>query len=293
MNKLNELFQKSTQNTTCQLYTEMNRPVRLYASNLLKADTILAAGDNLSNLTFDSTDQLPDENLGIGNDTWVYISGKEEEWDVKPFYDAVRNFYLATLKKMLKKFPFSDTILKDLGIINPHQVHSYTFNTVKSLAERFKQLGLADSNSLDALREEFMDFTLSRSDLPDPSLETYNYKSATGQKKPRAGMYWNDISKIRTLDGQTRFPFFSRLMAGLLSIPASNADSERGFSMLRKIHTDQRPTLKPSTVASLMCIKMNSEECCHNSHFNEELLSRCKKATLLSLNKQDYSPLPW
>jgi hypothetical protein len=27
-------------------------------------------------------------------------------------------------------------------------------------------------------------------------------------------------------------------MKGLLSIPVSNADSERGFSTLRKIHTD-------------------------------------------------------
>ncbi len=34
MGKFNCLFQKSTQNTTCQLYTEMSRLVRLYASNV-------------------------------------------------------------------------------------------------------------------------------------------------------------------------------------------------------------------------------------------------------------------
>lgn len=38
------LFQKSTQNTTPQLYDEMNQLVRVYASNFLTADTILKAG---------------------------------------------------------------------------------------------------------------------------------------------------------------------------------------------------------------------------------------------------------
>ena len=42
MDKFNRLFQKSTQNTTCQLYTEMSRLVRLYASNVLKLESITA-----------------------------------------------------------------------------------------------------------------------------------------------------------------------------------------------------------------------------------------------------------
>ena len=161
MDKFNRLFQKSTKNTTCQLYTEMNRLVRLYASNLLKPATILAVGDNLSLLSFARTGQLLDENLGLGDNTWLHISDLEEEQDCKPFFTAVRSFYVATIQKMLKKFPFSDTILKDLGIINPLQVNSYSFDTIQRLAKRFKQLGLADSASLDTLRDEFMDFTLS------------------------------------------------------------------------------------------------------------------------------------
>ena len=50
MDKFNRLFQKSTQNTTCQLYTEMSRLVQLYASNLLKLECIVAVGDDLSQL---------------------------------------------------------------------------------------------------------------------------------------------------------------------------------------------------------------------------------------------------
>lgn len=85
------------------------------------------------------------------------------------FFKAVRDFYVASLKKMLKKFPFGDSIL---DIINPDKFCSYSFSTVEGLAKRFSQLGLADSRTLDLLREEFMDFKLSPAD--HPPFSTYN-----------------------------------------------------------------------------------------------------------------------
>ena len=90
---------------------------------------------------------------------------------------------------------------------------------------------------------------------------------------------------MRSLDGKQRFPLLSKLMAGLLSIPSSNADSERAFSMLRKIHTDQRSNLDQSTLISLMSLKFNCDSCCYDTEFTQELLlSDCKKATLKSLH---------
>ena len=134
----------------------------------------------------------------------------EEEIDPKPFYKAVHSFYAATLKKMLKKFPFGESMLKDLGIINPDNVCNYSFSTIESIASRFPQLGLAET--LDNLREEFMDFTLSPEDHPS----VFTNKTRTGDK-PRAGVFWCEVGKLRTLDGE---PSLAKLMAGLLSIPA-------------------------------------------------------------------------
>ena len=181
---------------------------------------------------------------------------------------------------MLKMFPFGDSILKDLDVINPDKFCSCSFPIVESLAKRFPQLGLNDSTSLNLLREEFIDFKLSPADHPSVSM----YTSATGDK-PRIGAFWCEVGKIKTLDGQPRFPSLAKLMAGLLSIPASNADSERGFSILRKIHTDQRPTLQQSTIISLMSIKFNNDKCCHDTTFSSELLTDCKKATVVSQNR--------
>ena len=111
MDHFNRLFQKLTENTTCELNVEMSRLVRLYAGNLLKREVILAAGDKLKELKLDSSSQVLYEHLGIGNDTWIIakfymsiydtwiIAALEEELDPKPFYSAVRSFYVATVTK--------------------------------------------------------------------------------------------------------------------------------------------------------------------------------------------------
>ena len=62
VDRFNHLFQKSTENTTSQLYDKMNRFVRLYASNFLSEDIILAASDNLKNLDFDEASQVSTRN---------------------------------------------------------------------------------------------------------------------------------------------------------------------------------------------------------------------------------------
>ena len=66
---------------------------------------------------------------------------------------------------MLEKFPFGDSLLKDLEIINPESVNTYSFPTVLSLAKRFPQIGLSESSKLDKLWEEFMDFDYHQSTI--------------------------------------------------------------------------------------------------------------------------------
>ena len=202
----------------------------------------------------------------------------EEERELKPFFSAVRKFYVyASVSKMLKKLPFGDSILKDLGILQPQATASYSIDMITSLAKRFPQIKLADADSLDNLREEFLDFCLSLADLP-PLTE---YQAADGTNKPRVGRFWHEVGKIKTLEGQERFGTLCMLMYGLLSVPCSNADSERGFSVLRKIHTDQRSNLDQSTIISLMSMKFNTDDC-----LSPELLAQCKKVTRQSLYRR-------
>ena len=133
---------------------------------------------------------------------------------------------------MFKKIPFGDTLLDDLGILQPEKAFSYQVATVLRLANRFPQLELATSQSLNCLKEEFSDFLLSPAELK-PLITTYkawepnfsSYWNAINVDKPRAGNFWCKVGQLKCLDGELRFPLFFKLMAGLLSIPCSNADS--------------------------------------------------------------------
>jgi hypothetical protein len=232
MDCFSKIFQKSSENTTCEVYDEMSRLVRLYASNFLKREVILAAGDKLGELKLDLHNQVTNEHLAIGNDTWVSVAELEQEHDTKPFFSAVRNFYIVTIQKMLNKFPFGDPLMKNLGILNPNKATSFPSTVVTQLAKRFPQLGLADSGSLRCLEEEFLDFTLSPADLPMP--DTYNAVGHT--KNACAGPFWWEVGKMKTFNGEPRFPKLYQLLAGLLSIPCSNADAERGFCPQESTH---------------------------------------------------------
>ena len=54
----------------------------------------------------------------------------EAEHDLKSFFSAVRKFYVATINKILQKFPCGDSLLKDLGILHPekHLIQWTEFN---------------------------------------------------------------------------------------------------------------------------------------------------------------------
>ena len=185
--------------------------------------------------------------------------------DTAPFFKAIRSFYVSSTKKMLVKFSFGDSLMKDLRIIQPEHTSSFSFNTITSLAKHFPQIGHNDAVSLQNLKEQFQDFKLSPNDLPTLA----KYKAADVVMRPKAGLFWLEVGKMTTFEGQLRFNLLHKLMSGLMSIPVSNADSERGFSILRKIHTDQRSNLDQSTI----------DNCCLDIKLPPELFRECKKAT--------------
>ncbi len=73
----------------------------------------------------------------------------------------------------------------------------------------------------ESLRDECVDCVLSPSDLPKPE-----YITADETEKHQVGRYWWwEVKRIIPFKDEPRFPILTKLMSGLLTIPASNADS--------------------------------------------------------------------
>jgi len=69
--------------------------------------------------------------------------------------------------------------------------------------------------------------------------------------------------KKKTFAGGMHFPHLGYLMTALSVIAHNNADSERGFSVCRKIDTDARSQLGNDTLYALLSCKINMDEPCY------------------------------
>ena len=81
-----------------------------------------------------------------------------------------------------------------------------------------------------------------------------------GDSKLKADIIWHHLSCTRRPDGQERFPKLSKIALLVLTIPHSNAEEEKVFSMIKQNKTAFRPSLnQEETLGSIMTIKMEME----------------------------------
>jgi hypothetical protein len=70
--------------------------------------------------------------------------------------------------------------------------------------------------------------------------------------------FWEEMGKLDDIfSGTKRFGVLSKLGKTLLVLPNSNADSERAFSIIKKIHTEFRSDLNNDTICGLLSGKFN------------------------------------
>ena len=81
--------------------------------------------------------------------------------------------------------------------------------------------------------------------------------------------------------GEPRFPSatLTKVMVAVLSLPHSNADCERFFSVVRKIHTEYRQSMNSDTLTALLKCKMNVDTACHQFVVTDDMVTLAKCVT--------------
>ena len=94
-----------------------------------------------------------------------------------------------------------------------------------------------------------------RKEIPSDVLKA---AGKSGALKP--DVIWSYMNHMLRPDGQKRFSKLSKIAFLVLTIPHSNADKERVFSMIKKNKTAFRPSLDlDETLGSIMTIKMEMQ----------------------------------
>ena len=95
-----------------------------------------------------------------------------------------------------------------------------------------------------------------------------------------AVQFWLQVLAMKSPMGEQKHLHMSTLSLQLLSIPASNGESERVFSAVRRIKTEFRSSLSTESVAAqISCHFNNTSKCCENKHFDERLIAKAKTCT--------------
>lgn len=109
----------------------------------------------------------------------------------------------------------------------------------------------------------FQQFGLIKSFCTDEKILEWN----TSKEKVSAEKRWVEIFKHMD---QNQLPFleFSHLIEFVLCFPGTSAPVERVFSKANKIWTPEKSALKPSTLKSMLIVKINMDyDCCEFFEF--------------------------
>ena len=256
------------------LKTEVRRLLCVLLGRFMTAECIKQSGDNIENISLSSLSnpdcQMPDTCLGIGHKARAFIDDPTTLLSAsmeRTFYDGVRIFYITVATKILQKFTFQDNLIDDIGILLPENRDIIRPQTALRLARRFAMTVPMPAH--DSLEEEVLDYSLA----PITTLPQVE------EGQDQLCQYWQAIGRMKCVDGTHRFPNLARLAKCMLSLPHSNADTERVFSIVRKIVTDYRTEMEQDTLCALVACKLNSDFDCYHFDPPHKVLVKAKKAT--------------
>ena len=140
-------------------------------------------------------------------------------------------------------------------------------------------LPFEEPSEFDSLTEEFNEYQLLRdSDIPDHVMESC--KTDRGDLK--LDSLWSFIRQMNDhAENALLFPRLWKVVRLILTIPHSNTEEERVFSIVRKNKTCFRPRLDPEeTLASIVTVKLAMEsESVETFNIPQEVLTAAKKVT--------------
>ena len=263
----NMYFQNTKMATVHKLYPHSERLLKSVLTYFVKASVIRANAQNLTGINYsDPENQLSNEDVFIGDDTTAFLLNltENEGLGAYDFYEHVRSFYKTFLNKLVSKFDFKSKIFQSLKLLDPSECQNLAPSTFETISKSF-----AIDFNLGAVKMEFREFAVDDISTHDSNGDAYDAVS-----------FWLRVKSMKTALGHIKYQHLPTLALHLLAIPASNADCERVFSLVRRIKTDFRGSLLPETISSLIGVHFNSTfHCCSQTNFPTSFLDKAKSCT--------------
>ena len=289
--KLNLLLQREAP-AIYLLDSEIKAFLKSLFSRFVDPQEIVAVGSDVSKIKVSSCKKLPDEKLYIGMLTRSKMVKLLDEGDVAPsavmkFIKGVREFFECASLYALEHLPFNDELLRSAAFVNIKNRTRADFSQVSYFVQHFTGLlPYSSIRSQEKLFSEFSDYQI----IQDTLIPSHVWDSAKVLEKEgdeeiveyhRMDILWRYLSGVKDdVTSQPRFSLLAKVAKLVLTIPHSNADKERVFSLIRQNKTDSRNSLGlDGTLSSILTVKMACEEPCFKFEPPSDVVKKSKKAT--------------
>ena len=260
--KFNILFQTTSTSLVHRIQGETSRLLRKVLSFFLSPDVLMNHSDDLASIDYmNPTNHLLHESVFVGDDTTALLLHLQDEGqEIQSFYRNVITFYTAFIKKLLKVHNFRSPLWSIFSFLDPRQSRQINGSLLDDI-ERVIPITFEKSQ----VKLEAREFVV------DPQIDT---------REGDAIQFWLKVSTMESPLGERKYHHLSNLALHLLSVPASNADSERVFSLVRRIKTDFRASLFTETLSALIGCHLNKTfACCERRQLDTSLLSKAQTCT--------------
>ena len=271
------------------MHAQFNSFLKKLFGRFVTITAIQEADMDITGLDYNNPcNQLPDTGLFVGIMTRQVIRRLEDGGDisaqqVKGFYIAVRGFYATAATYALANLPLKDEVLQNSQFINFGNRASATITQVSYFLERFPTLlNCSSVAELNKIEDEFLQYQLMReSDIPECVWQCALVVEDQETRHHRMDIIWSHMKTMKHPDGSPKFEKLADVALLVLTLPHSNAEEERVFSLVTKNKTKFRANLKlDGTLSSIIAIKLANTVPCQKYEPPREVLESARKATM-------------
>lgn len=205
---------------------------------------------------------MKNSDLFLGQQTTEKLS-KLKTLSKMEVLENIKAFYISAVDYIWKKFPINSAMLSHAQVADVELRDTATWSSVEYFVHR-----LSNTPPTDVLRDGLRKYQTSP--LPPGVL----------LEGARSDEIWHRLRIWRDVDDSFPYKDLATVMLKILTIPHSNADSERLFSVVRKNRAETRSSMTIATLESLLINKLGGRVPLSN-----DILAKCKSATYESLKK--------
>lgn len=247
-NSFNALFQSRLPQIHV-LFKKSHSLMRQLCQNFMKREVIM--DKNLASINIQNPHNFVDINK-------VYLGNECEELLTQLPREAVHdirlkclNFYIMSAVQIQKRLPLNNEIFKHMSFLSLNCDEEVN---VRNVAEQFK-----NCIDVDACEVEFRNLL-----VLDKTFMTKLHNMPVEER-------WHEISRLKTFNDSCEFKHIARLAKLVLTLPHSNAESERIFSIVTDVKVKKRNRIGSETLNSVCMIRsmlQSNNICCYEYSFN-------------------------